>query len=135
MTHSMLIMVIFVTMVVMVMVMVMIVFIVAIFIFEHFHKCEEFGGIKHCIVVRVTHFEHCFTRHLIIVFISMSVSVPISTLFCLGFNVFTSGILQVVLVALKFNRNMLSVNGQARDSCRVHCERGIIATTNMKIEA
>ena len=132
----MLVMVIFVTMVIsMVMIMVMLIFIVAIFIFEHFHKCEEFGGIEHCIVVRITHFEHCFTRHLTLVFISMSVSVSISTLFCLGFNVFTSGILQVVLVALKFNWNMLSVNGQARDSCRVHSKRGIIAAANMKIEA
>ena len=56
-------------------------------------------------------------------FITVGVSVPFSTLFRLRFNVFSSGILQVVLRALELNWNMLGVDGQARNSRSVHRER------------
>ena len=67
--------------------------------------------------------------------VAVSVGVAFCAFFGVGFDVFAGRILQVVLVALKFDGDVLCVNGKTRNAGRVHGERGVVSATNVKVKA
>ena len=67
--------------------------------------------------------------------VAVSMGVAFCAFFRIGLNVFACCVLQVVLVALKFDGDVLCVNGKTRNAGRVHGERGVVSAADVKVKA